>query len=345
MNSRKTKSKALQITMSTVRKEVGYVAMLSEGFRVKRPAHRPGINNSSAVRIDTVFEWPVGTFVENILTREDGKIIVCVHSENRLVEVDPVARRARTFCDLPGAPSGIVESLDRIFVCVGEIGFPGFAVFSVEDDGRSEKRVDVPGALFLNGCALLKESAALAVDSILGKVFRIDLKNRTAAPWLDQELLRKASTEPMLPGVNGIKVFGRYAYFSNSERSLILRAEINDDEAAGKVEVVQEQLVGDDFAFDKNGAIYIATHVHNTLMRLNPDGSREDLGGPDERFAGSTACAFGRTERDKRTLYVTTTGGIIAPLNGKVGKARLLSLALDVSAAETTLAQMNRGEE
>jgi hypothetical protein len=80
----------------------------------------------------------------------------------------------------------------------------------------------------------------------------------------------------------------------------------------------------------------VATHVHNQLQWLSPDGTRTVLAGADDGMHGSTAAAFGRRDEDPRALYVTTTGGIVMPVDGQVREAKLVRLELGVEGAPLT---------
>ena len=74
---------------------------------------------------------------------------------------------------------------------------------------------------------------------------------------------------------------------------------------------------------------HIATHVAQTVLRLNPDGTRTTIAGPAEGAVGSTACAFGRAEPDRQALYVTTNGGLSLPHDDQLQDAKLLRLQVD----------------
>jgi sugar lactone lactonase YvrE len=106
----------------------------------------------------------------------------------------------------------------------------------------------------------------------------------------------------------------------------MMRASIGADGAPGALEVVAENLRGDDFAFATSGALYVATHPAHTVLRLAPDGSRTTIAGPAEGAVGSTACAFGRAAGDEKALYVTTSGGLWTPYRGQVQEAKLVRL-------------------
>ncbi len=85
-----------------------------------------------------------------------------------------------------------------------------------------------------------------------------------------------------------------------------------------------ERLFADDLDLGPDGRIYLATHIYNSVLRLDPDGHREDIAGHAQGIAGSTSVAF--DPRDPAMLYVTTTGGILSPPGGKPEPARLIRL-------------------
>jgi hypothetical protein len=73
------------------------------------------------------------------------------------------------------------------------------------------------------------------------------------------------------------------------------------------------------------GSVYIATHVEQTVVRIDAAGSRATLVGGGG-CVGATACAFGRARDDKNALYGTTNGGFIVPFEGSIQDAKRLRL-------------------
>ena len=94
--------------------------------------------------------------------------------------------------------------------------------------------------------------------------------------------------------------------------------------AAGPYEVVTHLGICDDFSFDERGKAFIATDVGNTLLAVPTVGKEKGVvtilagNANSTRWAGATATAFGRTEVDGDVLYVTTNGGIPAPIDGHI---------------------------
>ncbi|MBO0878651.1 MAG: hypothetical protein J2P19_35275 [Pseudonocardia sp.] len=268
-----------------------------------------------------VATWPVGTFVENLAPLPSGDLVVSVLSRNELELVSPDGSR-RLLASTPRPPAGIVTCDDACFVLVGEPGTGPYQVLRVGFDGAETVWVSVPDARFLNGFTLVGPGTGCAVDSILGHVVRIDLERPGHEVVLAHELLTKSSSMPEIPAVNGVKRRNDELILTNTERALVLRAPLGPDGPTGEVEVIAENLRGDDLAIGVGGEVYVTTHIHNSLVRLDRDGARVAIAGPDQGMAGSTACAFGAAGG----LYVTTTGGVVMPLRGVTQPAKLVRL-------------------
>jgi hypothetical protein len=271
-----------------------------------------------------VTSWPPGTFVENLAALPDGDLVVSVHSRRELVRVGPDGAQS-PLAGLPVPPTGLVVADDRLYAAGGEPGVGPHGVFDVGLDGRLRRLLDVPGSLFLNGFTPARAGVGYCVDSLLGAVFEIDLVRATSRLVLRHELLGKISADPMMPGVNGIALGDDALWMTNTDRALVLRAALGPDGPDGSVDVAAEHLRGDDIALDDAGSLYITTHVHNTLVRLTPDGERVALAGPEQGMHGSTACAFGAGAEDD-ALFVTTTGGIVMPVDDVPRTAKLVRL-------------------
>lgn len=299
-------------------------------------------------KVETVHAFPLNYFVENIAVRSSGGILVTVHNRNELIYIDPGQAKQQPVVvhTFSTAVSGIVEvESDQFYVSTGTIGQRGsYAIFKVDmsdfkidADGNATnsapvtKVADVPDALFLNGSALLNrdEGIILLADSILGAVYRLQISSAKVDVWIQHKLLEKATDNPLMPGVNGIKVYKGALYLTNTEARKFLRVAIDESGGStGEMEVLEEKLNADDFAFDADGSAYLTTHIFQSVVKRRGDGTRTRIaGGTDNRTcAGTTASAFGRTASDRTSLYVTTTGGMSYPVNGELGPARLLKI-------------------
>ncbi|MGO9972810.1 MAG: SMP-30/gluconolactonase/LRE family protein [Solirubrobacteraceae bacterium] len=142
---------------------------------------------------------------------------------------------------------------------------------------------------------------------------------------LDDAALHKISANPMVPGASGIKAGDGRLYGTNTDAATVYSVPLSRQGELGPPELIAEHLRGDDIALDIDGRLYLATHIENSVVRLDPDGTRTAIAGPEQGMAGSTSAAFGPTG-DEASLYVLTTGGAILPLNGVVQPAKFVRL-------------------
>jgi hypothetical protein len=292
----------------------------------------------SPLNCRVVASWPVGSFAENVAVRSDGTVCIALYSDSRIDCYKPATGSTHIFAELTAPAMGLAVSADdTLWVTGGEFPKGPGHVWKVTPDGMVVHWTDLPDAVFINGCALHPDGdTLLACESMTGRVLAIDLREpgRWWA-WLSGDILTPGM--PRVPGANGIKIKGDAAAVTVTARQLVLRIPILSDGTPGSIETIAENLRGDDFAIGASGALYIATHTAQTVMRLDRSGTRATLAGPGQGAAGATACAFGRTPGDATALYVTTTGGLLAPYNGVVQEAKLLRLEVGEAAWTTRL--------
>lgn len=287
------------------------------------PAHDPAPNHPVSSRI--VAEWPAGTFVENLAVLPDQSIAVSVLSEARLDRVSPQGE-VKTWRQFTAPPTGLAMSNGHLFVAVGEPGGAPPVLWRFDpSSGEGSPWMTLDGVQFANGLTPFAPGQLLAAESWLGRLVRIDLASRTLSVWLEDERLTRAPGIDFLPGANGVKRFGNEVSVSSNSRALLLRAGVAEDHSAGPLHQIATRLRVDDFAYDTAGRLYLCTHIGHSLDRLDPDGTRVTLAGVAEGMAGSTACAF----HPDGGLYVTTTGGILAPPNAQLEPARLVRLDVE----------------
>jgi sugar lactone lactonase YvrE len=272
--------------------------------------------------------WPAGHFVENLAVRDDGVVFASVHSHRRIDRYDPGTGSLVAFARLPEPVTGLAfDDRGILWATGGTLGEPPGYVWRISPTGTVDEWLQIPDALFMNGCAFAAERRLLlACESTTGRIVAVDLTEPMWESWISDVLLRP--TGGGIPGANGIKLRDGCAWITVTDRNLLLRARILEDGRSGPLEVVADQLRADDFAFSESGAAYIATHPANTVLRLAPDGARTTIAGPAEGAVGSTSCAFGRGPVDVAALYVTTNGGMWSPYHGRVQDAKLVRLAV-----------------
>ncbi len=287
------------------------------------PGHDGG--HWSPVQSEVVASWPKGHFAENLAIDAAGLVYVSLHSHNRIDRIDPKTGKVEEFARLTAPAAGLAfDAAGSLWVTGGVVGEgPGY-IWCIRSN-QPEVWVEIPDAVFMNGCTPHVDGRTLLVcESVTGRILGIDQKERRWSVWLGHDRLRPKS--PQKPGANGIKVLDEWAWISVTDHNQLVRSKIAADGGAGPIELVAEEVRADDFAFGESGAAYIATHPAQTVLRLHPDGRRETIAGPHEGAVGSTACAFGRQAADRKSLYVTTTGGLRYPYREEIQDAKLLRL-------------------
>jgi len=294
------------------------------------PGHDGG--NWAPVPSKIVATWPAGSFAENLVVLADGAILVSLHSHNRIDRYDPASGAVTAFAELPAPAAGLsFDAAGRLWVTGGALGSaPGY-VWRIDRGAAAQPWVEVGDAYFMNGCTSIAGGTLLVCESATGRVLAVDQSAQKWRVWLSDR--RLAPSNPQMPGANGIKVFGAYAYISVTDSNVLYRVKLEGGEVAGPLEIVAEHLRADDFAFAASGALYVATHPAQSVLRLTPDGRRTTVAGPAQGTVGSTACAFGRAPQDQNALYVTTTGGVYFPYEGVLQEAKLVRLEVGEAGA------------
>ena len=216
-----------------------------------------------------------------------------------------------------GAPAGIVVDAE------GEVYFarpnPGNeesrGIYHLSADGTPELLAGTEDLLVANGLALDGLDGLFASDSALGTIWRIPLDGGSAEPWFSDQALTGGCGEGDV-GANGVALWQDGLYVANTSRGLLVRIAIEADGSAGATQIVAgddtnecqpDALFGmDGIAFDSEGSVYAALVLQNQLVRIDPsDGSFEVLLTAEDGLHNPASLAFGTTEGDRSTLYIT----------------------------------------
>ncbi|KAK6441654.1 hypothetical protein LTR95_002101 [Oleoguttula sp. CCFEE 5521] len=334
-----------------------FIASLSLLFSTASTSPISSSNHSSDgnALLNTVYQFPNETWVENIAVRSNGKLLVALLFKPEVWQIDPVKHAAELVYTFPAANCtlGIAEyGPDMFGVNVGNFtpsgGVQGsYSVWSLDLGQKyhgsppkhtsrphvvASKILDIPLANFLNGLAAppLAPGVLFSADSGAGVIYRVDTKSGTWSTFLDDPSLKpNASAVPLL-GVNGLQVRDNYLYYDNTfQTPLFARVPFHPTTAkvSGPVEVLFDTHTyplnaghgqGDDFSLDKEGNVWLAT-ASSSLVKLDLRTQQQTLiAGEPSSFAlvGSTATKFAR---NGKTLYITTNGGISDPVDGIEG--------------------------
>jgi len=292
----------------------------------------------------TVFQLPnVGSWFENIAVRLTGLLLVTRLDLPQLWQIDPTTGAGAALITFPPpitSLSGVVELTPNVFaIGAGQQDangtIPGsWGVWTVDLTAarpRAPKLLaQVREAGLVNGLAVLGDDCdtILASDSQSGVLYGIDARTGRYAAAARDPTMASPPGAPLPIGINGLKTRGADLYFSNTFGRALYRVPLAGRGAgvrlAGPVRALATgSFIPDDIALDDRGAVYITAHTTNEILRSPPGPRSNDTevvaGGPGSLdLPGPTACAFGRTPRDARTLYVVTEGAQFAPVNGTI---------------------------
>jgi sugar lactone lactonase YvrE len=192
----------------------------------------------------------------------------------------------------------------------------------------------------LNGMDRWDDTRVLVADSVPGSIYLVDIAKATSTVPITDPLVGMPEN-PILPiAANGVRASAdkKHVYFTNTARLLLGRVAVNADaRPTAPAEAIAQGIGFDDFAIGRDGkSVFVTTHAQNTVVRVDVgaavNGAAQPVvvaGAPDKLdLPGSTACAFGRGEKDQSTLYVVTTGGLSVPVNGQVEPAKVAAVEI-----------------
>ncbi|KAF3762040.1 hypothetical protein M406DRAFT_74957 [Cryphonectria parasitica EP155] len=197
---------------------------------------------STANTTRTVYEFPPGTWVENIAVRSNGNLLLmpeqpyaCLYSlDPSAASPEPVLIQNLTETYGYSSLFGIAESLetpDLFYFIAGNFTYSEGenAIFTVTFSNTSDPEVTlfskIEGAVFLNGLSAhpLNTSLIIAGDSSLGQTWSINTQTGTYAPGIQNKTLMSMETGSLAGGINGLKVgdAGKTLYFTNTAQNIM----------------------------------------------------------------------------------------------------------------------------
>ncbi|TXC08013.1 hypothetical protein FocTR4_00003702 [Fusarium oxysporum f. sp. cubense] len=199
------------------------------------------------------------TWIENVAIRSNGDLLMTTIGEGKVYSFSPNSTPAepRAIFKVEGvnALSGIAEN-DTMNLSL--LKFDGDKV-SVSTVFQKSKYGPVNGILALPR----HRHIILAADAERGEILRIDTTTGHVEVAIKDKALAPVSGGPFPVGVNGIKIFNDYLYFTNTAHQSFNRVKIDDmGNKLGDFEVLAKLEKGspyapDDFAMDLNGNAYV----------------------------------------------------------------------------------------
>ncbi|KAL2669928.1 hypothetical protein Neosp_015094 [[Neocosmospora] mangrovei] len=248
--------------------------------------------------ISTIFQLnSSGSWFENLAIRPDGQIIATRMDIPELWLINPITRKGHSLITIPGVSGAIgisQQTSNTYIVGAGNVTADPFnfepgsmKIFLLEFKGGYpilKLVTDLPDAMFINGITPWSKTEVLVSDTVLGAVYQIDIRKGTS----NETFFRVPIT--------------------------------NDFAIAGSVETILSGISMDDFALTPEDIAYIATVGRGEIVRVDLDGNAVTVGGAATslEIAGGTSARLATSKEYGNILYVTTNGGLGAPVNGSV---------------------------
>lgn len=182
-------------------------------------------------------------------------------------------------------------------------------IWRITPDGQGTLWARLPRGAWPNGLDFGPDGWLYSPDSSLGLVWRIDPASGKAEVAVEHPSLRARRFIALAPGANGLHFIGHDLIVTVSDSTEVLRFRMDATGRFAAPEVLATGIPGDDFAIGTDGSLFVTTHPYNTLVRIAPDGRRSIIADARQQIVGATDATFGRTEKDRDVLYVTTDGG------------------------------------
>ncbi|KAF5002488.1 hypothetical protein FGRMN_313 [Fusarium graminum] len=275
---------------------------------------------------------------ENVALRSNGDLVLNTMGDGHVFSFDPTK---------PSTEPHSIAKIDGVNALFGiaEVGNDVFAVLGGNFTNRPQNNTMNLSLLNLqngeprvhtvfekskfgpvNGITVLPNNKhiILGADSIRGEILRIDTSSGDIKIAIQDEQLTATENSPFGAGVNGIKIFKNYLYFTNTARQTFGRVKIDKlGNKVGDVEIIHKVEKGstsapDDFVMDKHGNAYVA-YWYDELVKITPQGKVSVL--VKGLLAGPTSVVI---SQDEKRLYVATAGqGNDKVTGGQIVEVRL----------------------
>ncbi|KAF3048037.1 hypothetical protein E8E12_008018 [Didymella heteroderae] len=310
-------------------------------------------STSSAPALSTVYQFPAGSgaWVENIAERSNGQLLITRMFTPELWLIDPSSGSAQLLYTFPDANSvtGITPTgnADEFAVAVGNVDA---ATFTPEAGSFSTWKVSLKGskaiaslvtklpeAKFLNGMGFFKAGKSkglLITDSVVGGIWAVDLATGASSLALQDNTMLAPAGATFAVGIDGFRIKGNSLYYTVFAGGVLRRIDVEfpsaADLAAGTATLKQTAVVElantggsfDDLDVAADGTVYITTNPENTVVKVAAAGGKPTLVAGNIgslALAGASSALLSKVAAN--VLYVTTSGGVAAPVNGTLSEA------------------------
>jgi sugar lactone lactonase YvrE len=226
------------------------------------------------------------------------------------------------------APAGLaVGAPGNMYFALPDPGGANGGVYSLNDDGSTERLPGTENMIVPNGLAFDKQGNLFVGDS-LGGIWRIP-PGGSAENWLQHELVLGCTPEDF--GANGVAFWKGNLYVANTSRGALVHVPVLADGSPGDPTIVagdieceeQDDLFGmDGITLDVHGNVYALLVLQNKLVRIDPtDGSVTVLLTEEDGLWNPASIYFGTGKGNRKSVFITNYA--VIPPGTAIGPAVL----------------------
>ncbi|KAI9745278.1 MAG: hypothetical protein M1818_001558 [Claussenomyces sp. TS43310] len=323
------------------------VAAAAVGAPILAAAYPREPPHATSLNVSVIHEFPKGTWLQDLAIRPSGSILTTTLTAPTIYELGSVAPTTATLLyTFPGVECALGIAPfddDTYYVTVGNFSFSTFstvpssyALYTLTFAANNASApptvalaATLPGLDLVNGVVHVPLSPYLLLgDAGAGIIYRFDTRSGGLSVLLNDTLLQHSAIGIEI-GVNGLHFAGPHLYFTNTNKALVLRVPFNylTSAVAGPIEILATGTPMENFALgpgpDGLGSVDVfgAEGNNNDVARVrvaaNGTGVLDVIvGSPNSTVvAGPTALVWG-VGRDRESLYVSSTGGIVGYMTG-----------------------------
>jgi hypothetical protein len=297
---------------------------------------------SASPRLHEVYRFPNGTWVENIVVRPNGNLLVALVNTPELWEITPSTRSRCSAGHLvhhfeeADSVNGIMELSPDTYAVIASDSVWKVDLSFHQSVSEPIQIATLPAGT-LNGMATLDdESRSVAISgSQLGLVWRLNTHTSDYSVIHQDETMAPTDELGLMLGINGLRIMSGYLYYNNSPQRMFCRVHIDGHGggALGPYETIAHNVLPDDFAVNPSGVAYLVGLTDNVVTKVFPNGSHKGIAGSldSKDLMTTTSAAFGKPLNGGGFLYVTTGGESEHPVNNTDTRGgKVMALAGDL---------------
>jgi hypothetical protein len=275
--------------------------------------------------VSTIATLPSGAWIEVVVARSNGQLLLNRLDTPELWTLDPTTQKSSKVVGVTNALglTGITEISPDVFVVIAgnfttkTISYTKgtWGVWKVDLTGAAAKAThiaQVPEADFLIGTTPFNNDTVFIADGGKGALYQLTVSTGAYSVVLQDPTMLASSSAPIAEGLHGLKYTGGYLYYTNTFGNGFYKLKI--DPATGKptgapIGIAPTLSEPEDFIIAPDGSAYIATLAEG-IVKVTPDGKWSTA----VNFTAPSSVAFGKSDKDKSTLYISSSSGTVSSL-------------------------------